>query len=294
MNLRPTTLDAIIGQETVVDRLKITIDSSVQRNEAMPHMLFDGPPGLGKTTLAVALANTRGVSIKVANGGNIKTIKSILPYLMKLEESSVLFIDEIHRLPVSVEEFLYPVMEDFRMDIGSDNELSMDLPEFTLLGATTEAGSLSRPFYDRFTFKFQLKLYGVDALTEIVIKTAKTFDLTCDEDVAANIARRSRGTPRVVIHLMKWLRDYALSRGSVTLSEPLVDEAAGMIGVSPDGSTDHDRAYLEVLRISGRPMGLRTLVDAMNLDADTIQNVIEPFLLRKKLIYRTPKGRVLV
>ena len=294
MSLRPDRLCDIIGQKQTVERLKISIDSANHKGHTLPHILFYGASGCGKTTIAMAVANEIGSTLYTINGGNVTSIKSCLASVIKIQERDVLFIDEVHRVPVRVSEWFYTIMEDFRMDIGSDDRLSIDLPKFTMLGATTEAGSLSRPFYDRFTYKFQLKLYGVDDLADIVIKTAETFDLACGKDVAANIARRSRGTPRVVISLMKWVRDYALSKGSVTLSETLVEDATRMIGVSQDGSTDQDRAYLEVLRVSGRPMGLRTLVDATNLDADTIQNVVEPFLLRKQLIYRTPKGRVLV
>ena len=291
--LRPVNFDSILGQENVVDRLRISINSAKVRGEALSHCLLDGAPGLGKTTISTAIANELRVGIKIANGGNIRSVKNLMPYLMKMEENMVFFIDEIHRLPVAVEEFLYPCMEDFRMDVGSDNELSMELPKFTMIGATTEAGNLSRPFFDRFTFKYQLKLYGHDVLSKIVSASAGKLNMQIMPNAATNISMRSRGTPRIANSIVQWCRDYALDKGSQTLSNTIVDEACVLSGISKNGSTEQDRTYMKALKKFGRPEGLKTLVDLTNIDKDTIQYVIEPFLMRQGLIKRTPRGRVL-
>lgn len=292
-NLRPTKLDDIVGQEQVVECLNIAINSAKSRNAALPHILFDGGPGLGKTSLACAVANTRGVNILIANGGNIRSIKNILPYLMKLGENDILFIDEIHRLPRVVEEFLYPCMEDFRMDMGDDAK-SMELPRFTMIGATTEMGSLARPFKDRFTYQFQLELYKVEALAKIIGNSAEKLGLQIDESAKLNLARRSRGTPRIANNLITWIRDYCHSQGQNSVSVGLLSKAMSMRGIDENGVTRQDRKYLRALQKFGRPVGLSTISDTINLDTTTIRDSIEPFLLRRGMIVRTPKGRVLV
>lgn len=293
-DLRPDKFDDILGQKNVVEQLKITVESAKKRNAAMPHLLFNGPAGLGKTTLSCAVANERGVSIQIANGGNIRSVKHILPYLASIEENSILFVDEIHRLRPDVEEFLYPVMEDFRADIGKDTNFKLDIPKFTMIGATTEAGSLAKPLYDRFTMKYELELYKSDALAEIVQKNADKLDLSINLTAAKNLAIRSRGTPRIANNLLKWVRDVAVSKGHRTVSETLVDEAMGMVGVDRNGVTRRDRKYLAALKRASVPLGLKTLVDATNIDRQTIEYVIEPFLIRNNLIRKTSKGRVLV
>ena len=292
--LRPTKLKDIIGQKKIVDRLYITVQASKARNDAMPHMLFNGPPGLGKTTFASAVSVSREVDLQIANGGNIRTIKDIMPYLLRLKENSVLFVDEIHRLPMVVEEFLYPIMEDFRMDIGGEKVVSMNLPAFTLIGATTLGGALSRPFYDRFLYHLDLDLYDTQAILEIIKANSSKVGLTFDESALKSLASRCRGTLRHANNYLTWIRDYSQSSNKSYITKELVDKAMRMIGVDERGITKQDYEYLEVLRRNGKPMGLATLVGSTGFDRDTIEYTIEPYLLRLNMIQKTPKGRVLV
>lgn len=292
--LRPTTIDDVIGQETIVDRLRITIESSKKRDDAMPHMLFNGPPGLGKTTFASAVSVSRGVDLQIANAGNIRSLKNLTPYLLRLKMNSVLFIDEIHRLPMVIEEFLYPCMEDFRMDVGGEKTVSMKLPPFTLIGATTLGGALSRPLYDRFTYHFDLDLYDVEAIIEILKINAPKVGLTFDDFALESLASRCRGTPRHANSYLIWLRDYVDSTGNSVVNTETVEDAMRMIGVDERGITKQDYKYLDVLRSSKKPMGLATLVGTTGFDRDTIEHTIEPYLLRLKMIEKTPRGRVVL
>lgn len=290
--LRPKSFKDIIGQKKVLNILNICVRSAKIRNDALPHILLNGNAGLGKTTIAEALANERGVDIQVANGGNCRSIKNIQPYLSRLSEHSILFIDEIHRLTPVVEEFLYPVMEDFRMDIGKDDHaISISLPKFTLIGATTEAGSLSTPLLDRFTMKGHLELYEVEDLTQLVMVNASKLGVSMGWHSAREIAQRGRGTPRITNAILGWVRDVCVAH-SVSPSVSVVSQAMQMKGIEADGTTEQDRAYLKVLKTIDKPMGLNTLVSATNIDRETIVNVIEPFLIRKGLVLKTPKGRV--
>lgn len=292
--LRPTLIEDIIGQHEVKERLTISIGAAKNRDEQLPHMLFNGPPGLGKTTLAVATANSRGVPITVANAGNIRSVANITPYLVRLQKHSVLFIDEIHRLPMVVEEFLYPVMEDYRMDIGGEKTVSMTLPPFTLIGATTLGGQLSRPFYDRFTFHYDLDLYDADDLVTILKTNTPKVGLTAEDSALESIASRCRGTPRRANNYLLWLRDCAQNKGETHITNSMVAKAMDMMGIDENGVTDSDRKYLAVLRRSERPMGISTLVSATGMDRDTIENTIEPYLIRLGLVEKTPRGRVCV
>jgi Holliday junction DNA helicase RuvB len=285
-------LDDIIGQEEVKKRLSISVGAAKKRDEQLPHMLFNGPPGLGKTTLAIAVANSREVPVTVANAGNIRSVANITPYLVRLQKDSVLFIDEIHRLPMVVEEFLYPVLEDFRMDIGGDKTVSMTLPPFTLIGATTLGGQLSRPFYDRFTFHYDLELYDASDLVEILKTNTSKVGLTADNSALESLASRCRGTPRRANNYLLWLRDVADNKGESHISTQTVEVAMDMMGIDEQGITDSDRKYLDVLKRSERPMGINTLVSAVGIDRDTIENTIEPYLIRLGMVEKTPKGRM--
>ena len=293
-DLRPSRFADLIGQKKVIQQLSIVVRSAAIRNDALPHILLGGNAGLGKTTIAQALANERGVSIEIANGGNVRSIKSIQPYLGRLKRHSILFIDEIHRLTSIVSEFLYPVMEDFRMDVGKDDDaISISLPKFTLVGATTEAGSLATPLLDRFTTKVNLKLYDVDDLTKLVLMNAPKLKLSLDKLAAREIAQRSRGTPRIANAILGWVRDVCVAcRASPSVT--VVQQAMAMKGIDSDGTTEQDRHYLKVLKQIGKPMGLNTLVSATHIDRETIINVIEPFLIRGGLVIKTSKGRVAV
>lgn len=290
--LRPTTIDDVIGQETIVDRLRITVGSSKSRGDAMPHMLFNGPPGLGKTTFASAVSVSRGVDIQIANAGNIRSLKNLTPYLLRLKKNSVLFIDEIHRLPMVVEEFLYPCMEDFRMDVGGEQTISMKLPEFTMIGATTLGGALSRPLYDRFTYHFDLNLYEPGEIKTILKTNAPKVGLTFDTLALESLASRCRGTPRHANNYLTWLRDYVQAANKSHVTTEVIEDAMRMIGVDERGITEQDYKYLETLSHYGKPMGLATLVGITGFDRDTIEHTIEPYLLRLKMIEKTPRGRI--
>jgi len=292
-DLRPTKLDDLIGQKKVIDMLRIMIGSAKSRNDCLPHMLFNGPAGLGKTTLASAMSNEMGVDIEIANGGGVNSVKSLLPYVMRIKEHSILFIDEIHALSSSVSEWLYPVMEDFRCDIGGKKDkISQSIPKFTMIGATTEAGSLETPLYDRFGAQFQLEPYSVDELVELIQMNAPKLKLNKDELAFKEIAKRGRGTPRITNNLLRWVRDYC-THHKTSLSSNVVRQAMNLKGIDDDGTTSNDRIYIDALKSMDKPLGLNTIVSMTNIDKQTIESIIEPFLLRKKLILKTSKGRIL-
>ena len=298
--LRPNTLSDIIGQKEVVEVLNISIKSAKSRNDCLAHTLFYGPPGTGKTTLANAIANEMGCSLQIANGANLRTIKNLLPYVMRVEDHSILFIDEIHRMTSIVEEFLYPVMEDFKVDMsmsGKENfgeTLSIDIPRFTLMGATTEYGSLSKPLIDRFQHKHTLKLYNKIELQEIVYINSKKLNLKMSDQASIFVTKVSRGTPRIANATLEWLRDYQLAQGVETLSEGDVEAAMGMKGIDSDGMADMDRKYLKTLKNSGQPLGIETLSCMTGIDRQTIESIIEPWLLQNSRIAKTSKGRVCI
>ena len=298
--LRPSTLAEILGQKEVKEVLNISIKSAKHRNTCLSHTLFYGPPGTGKTTLANAIANDMGCSIQVANGANLRTVKNLLPYVMRVENHSILFIDEIHRMTNIVEEFLYPVMEDFKVDMSvSDKKnfgetISIDIPHFTLIGATTEYGTLSKPLLDRFQHKHTLKLYNKIELHEIVLINSTKLNLTMSEKASKFVTKVSRGTPRIANAALEWLRDYQLAQGIETLSEGNVEAAMGMRGIDSDGMTEMDRQYLNILQQSDQPLGIDTLCSITGIDRTTIECIIEPWLLQNKKIVKTPKGRMSV
>jgi Holliday junction DNA helicase RuvB len=296
--LRPQTMRDMVGQREVFERLEIAVDSARKRGDALGHILFDGPPGLGKTTFATCIPRDLGVGFQIASGAVLQAPKDLIPYLTNAEEHSVLFIDEIHRLPKAVEEFLYPAMEDFRIDIllgegVNARTINMTLRPFTLIGATTRAGLLSAPLRDRFHIREHLDFYSVDELAEIVTRNAKKLQVHVDGKSAREIAGRSRGTPRLANNRLRWVRDYATSKadGKVTLA--LVRAALEMQGIDTLGLDSQDRKYLEtIVRVfHGGPVGVEAVAHTMNLAVDTLVDEVEPYLLRSGLLIRTPRGR---
>jgi Holliday junction DNA helicase RuvB len=290
--IRPSRFDDIIGQSKVLDRLKIVTNGCLNSGGVMPHLLIDGPPGLGKTTIASAIANEMNVNLYVVNGANLRSIKNLIPYLIGIAPRSVLFIDEIHRLPKIVEEFLYPVMEDYVLNITIENKPeTIDLPVFTLVGATTSGGSLSQPFYDRFVLKEHLSFYTHDELAKLAGLNAKKLGMDISEDRLLEIAKRSKGTPRILNARLQWYKNYVSFHKD---KNPEVDEIFDSQGIDNRGLDIYDRMYLEVLKKSrGNPLGLKSISSLTGIAMETIENSIEPFLIREGYAVRTPKGRII-
>ena len=298
-SLRPQRLDEMIGQREVFERLMIAVDACGKRGEALGHILFDGPPGLGKTTFAMCLPKELGVNIQLTSGPILKAPKDLIPYLSNAEERSVLFIDEIHRLAKPVEEYLYTAMEDFRIDIilgdgVNARTINLNIRPFTLIGATTRAGMLSGPLRDRFQMREHLGFYSVKELTEILLRSARKLSVPIEADAAHEIAGRSRGTPRVANNRLRWVRDFAESKhdGRVTLE--IARAALQMAGVDTEGLGKLDRQYLDTLiRVfSGGPTGVEAIAHTMNVSPDTLADEVEPYLLRTEFVLRSPRGRV--
>ncbi len=298
-SLRPKTIDDMVGQRDVIERLKIAIEAAQKREEALGHILFDGPPGLGKTTFATVIPAEMGTTVQMANGAGLKAPKDLVPYLTNVSQNSVLFIDEIHRVPKSVEEYLYTAMEDFRIDIVlgegvSARTLNLDLKPFTLIGATTRAGMLTAPLRDRFQIREHLGWYTSDELCEIVRRNATKLSLNVDDDSANVIAGRSRSTPRLANNRLLWVRDYSQSKHDGQVNADITTSALDMIGIDKLGLDKQDRAYLDTLiRVfAGGPAGLEAIAHTMNVSGDTLEDEVEPFLLRSELIVRTRRGRM--
>lgn len=297
--LRPQRMRDMVGQRDVIERLQIAVDAGRKRGDPLGHILFDGPPGLGKTTFALCIPREMGVDIQLTSGAVLKAPKDLIPYLSNAAERSVLFIDEIHRLPRAVEEYLYTAMEDFRIDIIlgdgiNARTINMPLKPFTLIGATTRAGMLSGPLRDRFPLREHLGFYSQADLAEIVRRSAAKLVITIDADAADEIACRSRGTPRIANNRLLWVRDYAESRADGHISLAVSRAALEMAGVDVLGLDRQDRKYLETLiRVfSGGPAGVDAIAHTMNAAVDTLADEVEPFLLRSELVVRTPRGRV--
>lgn len=297
--LRPKLLKEVIGQRKVAERLEIAVRASKKLNEPLGHILFDGPPGLGKTTFATVLPNELGTSIQMTSGPALSKPADLLPFLTNLDEGSVLFIDEIHRMPRIVEEFIYPAMEDFRIDIVlgegmSARTISVNLKRFTLIGATTRSGMLSGPMRDRFKMHEHLEFYSVEELATIVRVNAAKLNTPITPEAAHELARRSRGTPRVANSRLHWTRNYAAAQHDGPITEPIAKAALDMAEVDSDGLDKNDRKYLETLidLYGGGPTGVEALAATINLASDTLSDEIEPYLLREQYITRSPRGRV--
>lgn len=298
--LRPQKLEDVVGQRKAVERLRIMLDAAKKRNEPLGHLLFDGPPGLGKTTFATVIPKELGVDFQIASAPALTAPKDVLPYLTNAGFGSVLFLDEIHRLPPAVEEFIYPVMEDFRVDIAlgegiNARTINMPLKKFTVIGATTRSGLLTAPLRDRFVNRLHLDFYDEPDLAEIVRRNSKKLHVEIDSDASAEIATRSRGTPRKANNLLYWCRDYADSRAQGRISGDVARAALEMIEVDHVGLDELDRKYLLTLLnvFAGGPAGLSAIAHSMNCPSDTLEDEIEPFLLRVGFLQRTPRGRVI-
>lgn len=289
---RPSSFNDIIGQQDVIGRLRIMAHGCLNSDGVMPHVLIDGPPGLGKTTMAGAIANELNVNFYNLNAANIRAVKNILPYLMGLTPRSVIFIDEIHRLPKIVEEFLYPVMEDFVLNLTiEDKPETIEVPRFCLIGATTSGGSLSQPFYDRFVIKEHLYFYTHDELAKLAGSNAKKLGLMISEEDLLEIAKRSKGTPRILNARLQWYKNYTAFHKSSTIN---VDEIFNSQGIDSRGLDLYDRTYLQVLQKSrGNPLGLKSISSMTGIAIETIENSIEPYLIREGFVIRTSKGRII-
>ena len=298
-SLRPQCLDDYIGQEKAKENLKVYIEAAKRRNDALDHVLFYGPPGLGKTTLAGIIANEMGVNMKVTSGPAIEKPGEMAAILNNLQEGDLLFVDEIHRLNRHVEEVLYPAMEDYAIDImigkgASARSIRLELPKFTLVGATTRAGLLTAPLRDRFGVIHRLEFYSVEELKKIIIHSAKILNVEIDEKGAMELARRSRGTPRLANRILKRVRDFAQVKYDGKITKEVADVALDLMDVDKMGLDHIDRNMLITMmeKFGGGPVGLDTLAAAIGEDAGTIEDVYEPYLIKNGFINRTPRGRV--
>jgi holliday junction DNA helicase RuvB len=296
--LRPQRLCEIIGQRAVAERLEVCLAAARKRNEPLPHILFDGPPGLGKTTFATVLHNELGVELSITSGAALDKKMDVMPFLTNAAEGSILFIDEIHRLPRAVEEFIYPVMEDFRVDVVlgegmSARTLNLPLKRFTIIGATTRSGMLSGPLRERFGMHEHLEFYDADELSKIITINAAKLRSKIGADAAWELAARSRGTPRIANARLRWVRDYALARADGDINLAIAQDALAMQEVDSEGLDKQDRRYLETLiRVfGGGPTGVEALAATMNVAVDTLRDEVEPYLLRREFLVRSPRGR---
>ena len=297
--IRPETISEYIGQSEVKENIKVFVEAAKIRNEALDHVLLYGPPGLGKTTLAFIIAHELGTHIKTASGPSIEKTGDLAAILSSLEPGDVLFIDEIHRMPRYIEEVLYPAMEDFSLDIivgseGNTRNIKIDLPPFTLVGATTRAGDLSAPLRDRFGIISKLQFYTTEELCEIVKRTSRVLNMEIEEDAAYELARRSRGTPRIANRLFKRVRDFALVKGNGKIDLDITNEALTRLHIDELGldKTDHDLLLAIINKFNGGPVGIEALSSSIGEEVTTIEDVYEPYLLQTGLLKRTTRGRM--
>lgn len=296
--LRPQRLAEIIGQKRVAERLAIALEAARKRDEPLPHILFDGPPGLGKTTFAMALHNELGVDLNITSGPALDKKMDVMPFLTNAAERSILFIDEIHRMPKTVEEFIYPVMEDFRVDVVlgegvNARTVNIPLKKFTIIGATTRSGMLSGPLRDRFHMHEHLEFYEPEELARILSINAVKLRTTITEEAAWEMAHRCRGTPRLANARLRWVRDYATARADGNITLPIARDALGMQEIDSEGLDRQDRRYLSTLIsvFNGGPAGVEAIAATLHIAVDTLEEEVEPYLLRRHLIVRTPRGR---
>ena len=298
-SIRPESLEEYVGQTDVKDNIKVFVDAAKMRNEALDHVLLYGPPGLGKTTLAFIIAHELGTNIKTASGPSIEKSGDLAAILSSLEAGDVLFIDEIHRMPRYIEEILYPAMEDFSLDIivgseGNTRNIKIDLPPFTLVGATTRAGDLSSPLRDRFGIVSKLQFYSIEELTDIVKRTSRVLGMPITDEAAHELAMRSRGTPRIANRLFKRVRDFAMVKNSDEITKDITEDALERLKVDKIGldNTDRDLLLAIINRFNGGPVGIEALSSSIGEEVTTIEDVYEPYLLQIGLLKRTARGRV--
>lgn len=299
VSLRPPLFSEFAGQQKVCNRLELMVQAARQREDVLDHILLSGPPGLGKTTLAYILANAMGGKIKSTSGPTIEKAGDLAGLLTTLERGDLLFIDEIHRLQPAIEEYLYPAMEDFKLDIIIDQgpsarSVRLNLPKFTLVGATTRAGMISSPLRSRFGMNCRLDYYTAEELQAILLRSSGLIGVEIDQMGALEVAARARGTPRVANNLLRWVRDFAQVKANNVVTQPVADEALSMLDIDRDGFDEMDKRILEALihRFEGGPVGLNSLAVAIGEDAGTIEDVNEPYLIMQGYLKRTPQGRV--